>query len=347
MNRKEFLKLSTGIIGGLAIPGAFGDSANPAETDPVKNHSLDKSYLELGLTGMARAEGWFDAHWGAGVIAGYYLCTENRLNESITTGIKKQLDAVIRLRSAQFAPFPKESVDETLIEALPRALLPAIKGGLRAHGHAVIFTSLSTKALRDVPYMAQSALIDALCGHSRRIGRKKPEKLEDKTVAKPYPDSQAMIEATFDSLIRFKGLLGRPSIRRPNFTHMTTHTEALVNLEKMGYPDLAKEGHTGHRVHIGVPVPEIAGTTDVPANRAALEAVMSDSYWNNKQNQGQWNRKWNLTDNPNGDWIASGHLFKVLYSYHRLIGRIKDKEKVKLCSRILMERYMNPEVQGG
>ncbi len=65
------------------------------------------------------------------------------------------------------------------------------------------------------------------------------------------------------------------------------------------------------------------------------------------ENQNRWRRKWNATHNRNGDWIAAGHLFKVLYSYHRLIGRMEDKEKVQLCSRILLERYMNPDVQGG
>ena len=74
---------------------------------------------------------------------------------------------------------------------------------------------------------------------------------------------------------------------------------------------------------------------------------MSKSYWENEENQYRWNRKWNTTDNRNGYWIAAGHLFKVLYSYHRLIRRIEDKEKVRLCSTILLERYVNPYVQGG
>ena len=55
---------------------------------------------------------------------------------------------------------------------------------------------------------------------------------------------------------------------------------------------------------------------------------MNKRYWNDRQNQEIWNRKGNSEDNPNGYWIAKGHLFKVLYSYHRLIGRIKDTEKV-------------------
>ena len=76
MNRKEFLKLSSGIIGGLSIPGAFVDSVYAVEPGASKGAALDDAYLERGLTGMARAEGWFDAHWGAGVLAGYYFLRE-------------------------------------------------------------------------------------------------------------------------------------------------------------------------------------------------------------------------------------------------------------------------------
>lgn len=345
MNRKEFLKLSTGIIGGLGIPGVFADFAQAAETKSGNGAALDDSYLVKGLTGMARAEGWFDAHWGAGVLAGYYLCRDNQLGEETTLGIKKQLDAVIRLRASQFAPLPGERVDKALIEEVPKALLPAMQGGLRAHGHAVIFASLSFQALRDAPQMAQPSLIKSLCGLSSQIAKIKPTAAVGAETS--YADTQTMIEATFDSLARFQGLLGRPSIRRPNFTHMATHTEALMNLEMMGYPELARAGHAGHRVHIGAPVPEINPATDASADRATLEAIMNKDFWNDSKNQQRWSRKANMPDNPNGEWIAAGHLFKVLYSYHRLIGRVNDKEKVKLCSRILLERYMNPDVQGG
>ena len=40
-------------------------------------------------------------------------------------------------------------------------------------------------------------------------------------------------------------------------------------------------------------------------------------------------------------------MFKVLYSYHRLIGHMEDKDKVRMVSRILLERTVNPNVQGG
>jgi len=345
MDRREFVELSTRVIGGLAIPGVIDSLAGAAETDAGGDNVLDDSYLEKGLTGMARADGWFNAHWGAAVLAGYYMCKENRIDEKTNEAIREQLDAVVRSQAEQFAPLPPEPADETLIANVPAALRPAIVGGLRAHGHAVIFASLSSRALRDAPQMAQPTLIERLCGLSKQIAANQPEKPAGDRVA--YDDSQAMIEATFDSLVRFKGLLGRPSIRRPNFTHMVTHTEALMNLETMGYEDLARVGYVGHQAHIGAPVPEFDPTTNAERQRATLADVMSEGYWQDEQNVDHWNRAFSATDNRNGYWVAFGHLFKVLYSYHRLIQRIDDGEKVRLCSMILLERYLNPEVQGG
>jgi hypothetical protein len=342
MTRKEFANLTTGIISGLGIHPLLDNSTQAAAKTP--NHALDESYLAKGLTGMAGSKGWFNAHWGAGILAGYYLCKENNLSKETVAGIKRQLDSAIDVQSSQFTPLAREAADEALIEDIPKAMIPAMNGGLRAHGHAVIFASLSTRALRDAPQMAQPTLIKSLCNHSQVIARKTqkvPDHLES------YVDTQAMIEALFDNLIRFKDLLGRPAIQRPNFTHMTTHTEALMNLELMGYGDLAKAGHIGHRAHLDEPVPSIDPTTPRQENPATLKKIMSQGYWENGDNIDHWNRQWNTTDNRNGYWIAAGHLFKVLYSYHRLIGRIQDKEKVQLCSEILLERYFNPNVQGG
>lgn len=120
-----------------------------------------------------------------------------------------------------------------------------------------------------------------------------------------------------------------------------------MNLEMMGHQELARAGYVGHRVHISAPVPKFDVATDAEVERATLETVMSKSYWEDEENLDRWNRKWSTTDNPNGYWVAFGHLFKVLYSYHRLIRRIDDKDKVRLCSMILLERYLNPNVQGG
>jgi hypothetical protein len=339
LSRKQFLKLTTGILAGLGIPGTTKSAAQNSAL------ALGEHYLELGLTAMARAQTWFDAHWGAGILAGYYLCRDHPLDAATVVGIQGQMDTVIHSRARQFTPITGGRADEERIPELTQALLPAMQGGLRAHGHAVIFASLATRALRDAPQMAQAEILEPLCGLSRQIARQKPQK--PAADAQGYPDTQAMIEATFDSLVRFRPLLGRPEIRRPNFTHMITHTEALMNLEQMGFADLVREGHLGHRIHISEPVPPAPETAPDATSQAALESVMNGTFWTDAMNTQQWKAGWSELSNPNGDWIASGHLFKVLYSHHRLISRIADPEKVKLCSAILLERYVNPAVQGG
>ena len=193
--------------------------------------------------------------------------------------------------------------------------------------------------------MAQPSLVQKLCRLSQQIARSKPQPPVDPAFA--YANSGEMVEATFDSLVRFKELLGHAQVPRPNFTHMVTHTEALLNLEAMGYAELARLGHAGQRTHISVEVPVLDPSQTTTKGPATLSAMMSADFWNEAENQRRWREKWNREENPNGDWIASGHLFKVLYSFHRLMPHVADQEKVRTCAAVLLERYMNPFVQGG
>ena len=161
--RREFVRLFAGMLGGLGVGGL----AEACHVEKSGGMSLDESYLEKGLIGMARSKGWFNAHLGAAVLAGYYMCKENKLSDGTVAGIKKQLDALVQIHKTQFSPFPKLEADKSLIEDVPTALAPAVKGGLRAHGHAVIYTALSTRALRDVPHMSVPPIINRL-GCNRR-----------------------------------------------------------------------------------------------------------------------------------------------------------------------------------
>lgn len=345
LTRREFTRLSAGIVGGLGIPGIFDGIVEAADEGRTGAVGLDDSYVEKGLIGMARSKGWFNAHLGAAVLAGYYMCKENRFSDELVASIKKQLDLLIQVYDAQFAPFQNLAAKKELIEDVTVALAPAIKGGLREHGHAVIYTALSVRALRDAPHMAAPQIINRLCDHNAAIAKKAPTQPK---VRKEYPDNQAMVEAYFDSLARFKPLIGHPSVRRPNFVHMTTHTEALMSLDALGYHDLAKVGQLGQQAHIDEPVPAFDPTEHpLDERRSTLADVMSEDFWESEENQKQWKQAWNMKTNPNGYWLAFGHLFKVLYSYHRLIGRIEDKDKVRLVSRILLERCVYPNVGGG
>ncbi|MCA9193555.1 MAG: hypothetical protein KDB03_17405, partial [Planctomycetales bacterium] len=317
--RRELVRLSAGLISGLGIPGFLTPHVRAEEQQKVSALTLDVSYLEKGLVGMARSQGWFNAHLGAAVIAGYYLCQENRLSDELVESIRRQLDALIRTYDSQFKPFENLKADANSISSIPQSLKPVVDGGLRAHGHGVIYTSLAIRALGEVPYMADPRLIKLICDHNAEIARKTPT--APRTPVE-YKDTKAMVEALFDSLARFEPLLGYPTVRRPNFTHMTTHTEALMTLESLGYPELSKAGHLGHQAHIEEPVPDFR-PADHPRQEihSNLADVMSVRFWNDEENQKQWNQAWKVNENPNGYWLAFGHLFKVLYAYHRLIKR--------------------------
>jgi hypothetical protein len=345
LERREFVRLSAGLIGGLGIPGVHDGVARADDESNPNALQLDDSYLEKGLTGMARSKGWFNSHLGAAVIAGYYMCKENPFSETLVNSIRGQLDALIRAHEEQFKPFGNLAPDKAMVSDVPESLKPAVIGGLRAHGHAVIYTGLAVRALRDAPHMADPRLIKLICTHNGEIARKKPALA---TVQKEYANTQAMIEALFDSVARFEPLLGYPSVRRPNFVHMTTHTEALMTLDSMGYTELVKIGQLGQQAHIDEPVPKFdPAEQKLEKCNSTLDHVMSEEFWQDKENIGEWNRPWGENKNPNGYWLAFGHLFKVLYSYHRLIKHIDDKEKVALVSRILLERLVNPNVGGG
>lgn len=68
IKRRDFVQLFAGILGGLGIGGFAEVSGSETESSV----SLDDSYLEKGLTGMARSKGWFNAHLGAAVLDDEY-----------------------------------------------------------------------------------------------------------------------------------------------------------------------------------------------------------------------------------------------------------------------------------
>jgi hypothetical protein len=205
-------------------------------------------------------------------------------------GIRKQLDSLIQSHETQFTPFPEMVADKSLIQDVPTPLGQAVMGGLRAHGHAVIYTALSTRALRDAPHMATSPMIEELRADNGIIAKIKPVQPK---VPTDYTDTQAMIDALFDNFARFKPLVGRPTVRRPNLTHMATHTEALMSFDAMGYKELAKTGQFGHQAHIGESVPGFdPNEHPLEQRHVALEEMMSEGYWENEEKQKQWNKAW-------------------------------------------------------
>lgn len=336
MDRRTFLLISGGV---MASARAGASSVSRRRETP------DRTLLEAGLHAMARSDGWFNAHWGAALIAGSYLCVEAGLAEDASRAIRAELE-VVRSRNADVCkPFPKAAVREGAVRSIKESLLPAIDGGLRAHGHAVIYTSLAIRALTDVPELAIPSIVDPILGWNRKIAGFRAQAAPEG--AKPYRDGKHLVQDTFDSIVRFEPVVGHPRIHRPNFTHMITHTEALRWMKSAGYADVWADGWKGHRAHISPSVPAVRDATPEDRTAVTLEAVRGPDYWKDATHRRDWHKPWHRSRNPNGDWIASGHLFKVLYAFSSVARLVPDKRLVDRVARVVFERYFDPQVLGG
>jgi hypothetical protein len=316
---------------------------------------VDREYLDYGLTGMGRAcdrPGWFQAHWGAAVLASYFLRRDADLNAAVDTSVKTQADLLVDVRDSYFVPLKGEDPDPKLIETVAGALEGPITG-YRAHGHHVIFASLALRALEEAPHMATPALTRGLSKITERIGKKAaapdpPYNRENPLPA--YTDEASIANALFDCLLRWEGVRfaqeGEKGLVRPNFTHQITYTDALIQLHRMGRDELARRGHAAHQIAINTAPPEGTAGKEEPHPLATLDVVLSPDYWQDEQNCDAWKGRFDSATNRMGDWVV-GHLFKILYSYLRVRNLIADREKATRVDRIVLERYVDPLASGG
>jgi hypothetical protein len=93
--------------------------------------------------------------------------------------------------------------------------------------------------------------------------------------------------------------------------HWVTHAEALVTLEELGYPEVARHGYAAHRLNVHRPFEAQGG---VPPRRPPLD-WFGPAYWE--------------SDAPRrlfqGSWLA-GHAFKLPHSLFRLLRRIDEPD---------------------
>lgn len=282
MNRKEFLKRSTAIIGGLSISGVFGGFAHSAETESGKGIALDDSYLLKGLSALARAHRMsaMAGHLGAAVVAGYFIGMQRPdLDPEVYKGIESELDRVMGGESVfgakmtknskladsdLFEAFPKEKPNESLIDGIAEALEKNINTP-RESGHNVIFASIAIHALKEHPDFATPSIIDGirkLIGlfdnahpgsgyYGKAKGRIKGNKInlgEKDDGVPPYSDVNGMVAAVLDEIINQD-----PKIHRQGFgglIHVNNHAAAITDLAQYGYPELVPAAIASHYRHL-------------------------------------------------------------------------------------------------
>jgi len=98
LSRQQFLRLASGEVAGLGIPGVHRGEGG--RTSNGSAAALDERVPRQGIHGMVRARGWIEAHCAAAVLAGYYSFRDGSLDEPIVAGVRLQLDALIESRGA-------------------------------------------------------------------------------------------------------------------------------------------------------------------------------------------------------------------------------------------------------
>jgi hypothetical protein len=282
MNRNKFFKLSTGVFGGLSLPGLWATVARAAEPPSAKSIAIDEAYLVKGLNAMARAHRMsaMAGHLGASLVAGYFIGKQRPdLDPEVCKGIEGDLDRVMAGESVfgskmtkkskitdseLFEAFPKEKPNESLIDGIAEALAKNINTP-RESGHNVIFASIAIHALKERPEFATPSIIDGirkLIGlfdnahpgsgyYGKAKGRIKGNKvtLPDGDDGTPhYTDVKGMVDAILDEIIRHD-----PKVHVQGYgglIHVNNHAAAITDLAQYGYPELVPAAIASHHQHL-------------------------------------------------------------------------------------------------
>lgn len=355
MIRRDFVKLFTGVVGGLGSPCLLSRLADAGDAPAETDSPLDESYLEKGLNALARAHHMSSmaGHLGASFIAGYFIGEQRpNLDPKVYKGIEDDLERVIRGKSVfgkkmskkskltdaeLFEAFPKQKPDETLIDGIAEGLAKSINKP-RQSGHNVIFASLAIRALNEHPEFATPAVVDGILklmalfvnetpgsgyygkAKGRIYGNKITLSDDDGTPA--YDDIEGMVIAVFDEAIQLK-----PEIHRIGYgglVHVINHAAAIVDLADYGYAELAQRAIRSHRHHLRL----WRNLPNVADEKGPLQVSRSTPYM-----AAYW-----TSGNIPYDRALLTHRVKTMFGFDELAAAVNEDAKEKAaCDKL---RYM-------
>jgi len=276
---------------------------------------LDESFLLRGLNALSRAherDFFRDGHWGAAVIAAFYLCREQNLKSATQAVIEDCLRQDLESNDL-FAPLPEYSSDPGLVTDILDTLAMGI-GIFKMAGHNVIFASAALKAFQLVPNAITPLRVQGLCRLIECFDSAKPEISSELEDVPSFENPSVMVEFIFreylDSLARFKGY------GQGWAGHLLTFSHALIELHDMGYTDLAIAGHPALAALVGIvrrgPSKEDRRIRD---HSPTCWTPLDLEYWKEKR--------------PGLGGL--GHAFKYPYSYYNLLNRLKNTRLREKC----------------
>lgn len=327
MTRSDAITRRQLIKAGLIIPGASfcaealfdrraaADDEKPAEDTPIGPREIVK-----GLDGMSRVAETGNTfglgHNAAAVISSAFFCREQKLDDDTQQQILAYLDARLLKNPIYAAARPNEAADSKLTEGLLEDLDAGI-ATLRGKGHNIIFAVACLKALRVVPQAVTPERIDGLRKMVQSFGRTRSGAEEN-----PEPplvdldDEQKFIHFVFEQFLSAMG---------DGFDgHVVTIGHALIELNRMGYKELARKGVPAYWQWVRLArAGNGEGGEEVSPVPTQAPTPLTREYWaaQAKRRLGE---------------IVSSHTIKYPYSFYALAKDVKDED---LKKRILAKVY--------
>lgn len=252
------------------------------------------SYLELGLLGMSRGGqfSWFNGHFGAALLAGYYLYKEHDLPEYVLEGIERMAEYYRSTYPEWFVPLEKEESDSVLVEQVVSGLAKNTKR-LTTSGHGLALGVLALKALHDAPHMRTPSVIEGIVQMLERTAEDRPDRywgienylellVDEERGIPAYQNTLDMTKQVFAELhivAPDQIIDGKKYFFRGELEHGITHAQALKELERMGYSDIAQEGRKNHRFQMFLNRQRPSFMEEKAVTTPDFSTILAPKYW--------------------------------------------------------------------
>ena len=301
---------------------------------------MNDELLELGLIGLANTSArypgsWFMGHKGAAVLAAHFLCHSIPLDEDVLDAVTEFAQAIIREDEPLFTPAPAHPC------TYPNGITPVVTKveevitQLTADGHDIIFASLALKALIARPDLATEPVVAGLVQLLNDAQRDDPRRylgyddylnmpVDYSTVPEfESPHAAAMYALTLHNTVYPDQVIdGHAYFLAGNKLHDVTHAHALVELDNLGYHEIASSGIDALRKQF-----HLCATSRIPEGLAPFKAPYPLNPWQ----LAFWER--DKTD---------AHQVKLAYSVMSLLASAEPAEREAILAPISTYWHLLP-----
>lgn len=260
---------------------------------------------------MASAGEPFMAHFGAALLAAWWLDRDTGLSEAASRTMVNQADAIVKKHSWLFSHLPVATGgdrSDEFVEAIESGL-----GHVWAIGHDVIYASLVVRTLQERPGLACDSTVDGVLrvleacraqpleviGGVFQIGDAIAEEVADEEVA----DASSLAKVALTTMLEVQHVY--VGLHQGDIGHLADHAHGLLVLDRLGYRNAALRGRSGFRQHLAAIRRVRYLTADLVEVRHGLDADPREHQY--------WDQSWS-----GNDW-AFGHAFKYPYAFLDLL----------------------------